>query len=470
MIARFLRNVAGIAALGAGLTVAAQAVPTQIEGHWEGRIAIPGAPLDVKVDLARDGDDWRGTVDIPAQGAEGLPLFRIRVRGTEADEQRVEFRIRGVPGAPTFKGRLVGAEIRGQFEQGGASFPFRLGRETVALARPQMPKPPFTYASEEVRFENGAVQLAGTLTVPAGEGPFPAVLLISGSGLQDRDQTLFGHKPFWVLADHLTRAGVAVLRVDDAGAGESTPHPAPPTIRESAADAGAAVDFLQGDARIGSVGLIGHSEGGVIAPMLASSRSDVAFVVLLAAPGVPGDELMRRQNERIYAVAGFPDERRERLLALLDRLFAVLMSDASAADAMPDVEQIVREQMAVNGLPPAEQQDDQVRAAAAQALTPGMRYFLRYDPGPALTATRVPVLALNGELDVQVDAAQNLPAIRAALEGARNPDVDIHRLPGLNHLFQTAATGLPNEYGVIEETIAPPVLDLIRDWVLRTVR
>ena len=273
-----------------------------------------------------------------------------------------------------------------------------------------------------------------------------------------------------MLADHLTRAGIAVLRVDDAGAGESTAHATPPTIREFAADAAAAVDFLQGDPRIGSVGLVGHSEGGVIAPMLASSRSDIAFIVLLAAPGVPGDELMRRQNERIYAAAGFPDERGERLLALLDRLFAVLKSDAPTAEAMPDVEQIVREQMVVNGLPPPEQQDDQVTAAAAQALTPGMRDFLRYDPRPALAATRVPVLALNGELDVQVDAEQNLPAIRAALEGAGNPDVDIHRLPGLNHLFQTAATGLPNEYGVIEETIAPPVLDLIRDWVLRTVR
>ena len=452
-----LLSVVGLAVLGAASAAA------EVEGHWEGRIEIPGAPLDVKVDLARDGEAWRGTIDIPAQGAQGLPLFRIQVRGE--GEQRVEFVIRGVPGAPTFKGRLAGGEISGRFEQGGASFPFRLGRETV-VRRPQVPQPPFPYTEEEVRLESGPLQLVGTLTLPDGKGPFPAALLISGSGPQDRDHTLFGHKPFWVLADHLSRAGIAVLRVDDAGAGDSTPHPAPPTIREFAADAGAAVDFLRSDPRIRSVGLIGHSEGGLIAPMLASSRDDLAFIVLLAAPGVPGDQLMRRQNERIYAAAGVSDEHRRVLLGLIDRLFAVLMSGAPAADALPQVEQIVREQMVANGVPVAQQLTDRVRAAAAQALAAGMRHFLRYDPRPALTRTRVPVLALNGELDVQVDAAQNIPAIQAALAEAGNANVEVQRLAGLNHLFQTATTGLPNEYGVIEETMAPTVLDLIRDWIV----
>ena len=225
------------------------------------------------------------------------------------------------------------------------------------------------------------------------------------------------------------------------------------------------VDFLRADARIGTVGLIGHSEGGAVAPLLASRRDDIGFVVLLAAPGVPGDELMRRQNERIYAALGFGANRRDRLLGLLDRLFAMLKSDASVTTATPQVEAIVREQMQANGVPPAEQQDAQVSAAAAQALAPAMRAFLRYDPRPALTRTRVPVLALNGERDVQVDAEQNLPAIRAALADADNGDVETHRLPGLNHLFQTAVSGLPND-GVLEETMAPLVLDGIRDWIL----
>ena len=461
MIKRLIGCAAGLAALGMATQSAAKA-----DGRWEGHIEIPGAPLLVKVVLEREAGDWQGTIDIPAQGAAALPLFGIAVRDNADDGLRVEFAIRGVPGRPTFQGRVTGGEILGEFEQGGASFPFRLGRRTVALSRPQEPRPPFPYESEDVRFESGPVRLAGTLTIPAGEGPFAAVLLISGSGLQDRDQTLFGHKPFWVLADHLSRAGIAVLRVDDAGTGQSEVHPSPPTLEDFAADASAGVDFLHADARIGTVGLIGHSEGGVVAPMLASSRSDIGFVVLLAAPGVPGDELMRRQNERIFAALEFPANRRERLLALLDRLFATLKSDATTAAAMPEVEAIVREQMQANGVPPAEQQDAQVSAAAAQALAPAMRSLLRYDPAPALARTRVPVLALNGERDVQVDAQQNLPAIRAALADAENADVETHRLAGLNHLFQTAVSGLPNEYGALEETMAPAVLDGIRDWIL----
>ena len=461
MTKRLFRCVAGLAALSMPMQAMARA-----DGQWEGHIEIPAAPLQVKVVLERVADAWQGTIDIPAQGAEALPLSRVSVRNVGDDAQRVEFTIRGVPGRPTFRGRLEGGEIRGRFEQGGATFPFRLGRQAVALMRPQEPRPPFPYASEDVRFESGSVRLAGTLTIPAGKGPFAAVLLISGSGLQDRDQTLFGHKPFWVLADHLSRAGIAVLRVDDAGTGQSDAHPSPATLEDVAADAHAGVDFLRADARIGTIGLIGHSEGGIVAPMLASRRDDIGFIVLLAAPGVPGDELMRRQNERIYAALDLPVDRRERLLGLLDRLYAVLKSDASVAEATPEVEAIVREQMQANGVPPAEQQDAQVSAAAAGALAPAMRALLRHDPRPALERTRVPVLALNGERDVQVDAGQNLPAIQAALAYAQNTDVETHRLPGLNHLFQTAGSGLPNEYGALEETMAPAVLDGIRDWIL----
>ena len=184
-----------------------------VTGHWEGHIEIPGQPLAVKVDLAVKDTDWSGAIDIPAQGAKGLPLSDIRVEKDGA-EVRVKFSIRGVPGNPTFDGHLQEGVISGTFSQGVAKFGFRLPREVVPdPVRPQEPKPPFPYQIEEVVFENGPVPLAGTLTIPPGDGPFPAVLLISGSGLQDRDETVFGHKPFWVLADHLTRAGVAVHRL-----------------------------------------------------------------------------------------------------------------------------------------------------------------------------------------------------------------------------------------------------------------
>ena len=448
------------------LGISASYAEDRVAGHWEGHIEIPGQPIAVKVNLAIDESDWRGTIDIPAQGAKGLPLSEIHV--AEADEgMRVKFSIRGVPGNPTFDGTLQGGVINGTFSQGGVTFGFRLSREIVSdPVRPQEPKPPFPYQIEEVAFQNGDINLAGTLTVPQGDGPFPAVLLISGSGLQDRDETVFGHKPFWVLADHLSRAGIAVLRVDDPGIGKSTPHPEPPTTADFATDVEAGVTFLKRDDRIGTVGLIGHSEGGIIAAIVASRRDDIGFVVLMAGPGVPGAELLLKQNERIFDGMGIVGERKETLLTLLDRLFTTLTSDMTEDEMRQQVDEIVRKQFEINGIPPAQQDETQVQAAVEQVLNPWMRYFLAFDPRPALEATRVPVLALNGELDVQVDAEQNLTAIDAALEKGGNHNVTLHRLPKHNHLFQRAKTGLINEYAVIEETISPEVLDLIRDWIV----
>ena len=408
----------------------------------------------------------RGTIDIPAQGAKGLPLSEIHV-AEEGEGMRVTFSIRGVPGNPTFDGTLQDGVINGTFSQGGVTFGFRLSREIVSgPVRPQEPKPPFPYQIEEVEFQNGDINLAGTLTVPQGDGPFPVVLLISGSGLQDRDETVFEHKPFWVLADHLSRAGIAVLRVDDPGIGKSAPHPEPPTTADFATDVEAGVTFLKRDDRIGTVGLIGHSEGGIIAAIVASRRDDIGFVVLMAGPGVPGAELLLKQNERIFDGMGIVGERKETLLTLLDRLFTTLTSDMTEDEMRQQVDEIIRKQFEINGIPPAQQDETQVQAAVEQVLNPWMRYFLAFDPRPAFEAICVPVLALNGELDVQVDAEQNLTAIDAALEKGDNHNVTVHRLPKHNHLFQRAKTGLINEYAVIEETISPEVLDLIRDWIV----
>ncbi len=439
----------------------------RVTGHWEGQIEIPGQPIIVKIDLTTNDNEWTGTIDIPTQGANDLPLSDIQVVEEDGSVQ-VKFSIRGIPGNPTFDGKLQDSTISGTFSQGGATFGFRLSREVVEVpARPQEPKPPFPYKIEEVAFQNGTVNLAGTLTLPFDDGPFPAVLLISGSGLQDRDETLVGHKPFWVLADHLSRAGIAVLRVDDPGIGKSTPHPKPPTTADFATDVEAGVVFLKQDARIGPIGLVGHSEGGLIAAIVASRSNDVSFIVLMAGPGVSGTELLRKQNERIFDAAGIANERQQRLLTLLDQLFTTLIAeDMAEEERRQDVERIVRKQLEINGVPPAKQDDGQVQALVEQSLTPWMRYFLTFDPRPAFEKIRVPVLALNGELDVQVDAEQNLTAIAAALDKGGNQDVTVHRLPKHNHLFQRALTGLVNEYGAIEETISPKVLDLIRDWIL----
>ena len=438
----------------------------RVAGHWEGKINVPIQPLTVKVDLSIKDNNWSGTIDIPTQGAKDLPLSNIHIEETDSNIN-VKFVIRGVPGNPTFDGHLHDNTISGKFTQGGVTLDFTLSRNAISdPVRPQEPRPPFPYKIEEVAFKNRTVNLAGTLTLPKGDGPFPAALLISGSGLQDRDQTLFGHKPFWVLADYLTRAGIAVLRVDDPGIGKSTPHPKPPTTADFATDVEAGVDFLKKDDRISSIGLIGHSEGGAIAAIVASRSDDVRFVILMAAPGVLGAELLRKQNERIFDAIGIAGKRKDTLLTLLDQLFTTLASNMADDELRQQVGEIVQKQFETNGIPRAQQNETQVQAAVEQALNPWMRYFLAFNPQPALKKVKVPVLALNGELDVQVDAEQNLTGIATALEQGGNRNVTIHPLPKHNHLFQRATTGLVNEYAAIEETISPEVLNLIRDWVL----
>lgn len=441
-------------------------VQNQVAGHWEGTIDVPNQPLNVKIDLSKKDGSWNGTIDIPAQGAIGLSLYDFQIDETE-EIPNVRFSINGVPGNPTFDGQLQEQTIKGKFTQASFTFDFHLSREKIAgPSRPQEPKPPFPYKIEEVEYKNGTVNLAGTLTLPTGAGPFPAVLLITGSGLQDRDETVFGHKPFWVIADYLTRAGIAVLRVDDPGIGKSTQHPNPPTTADFATDVDAGVAFLKKDKRIASVGLIGHSEGGAIASIVASRNDDVKFTVLMAAPGVVGSELLRKQNERIYDAMGFEKERKQALMTLLDSLFTILTSDKPDVEVHPQVSIIVRKQFELNGIQADKVDDRMVQASVEQALNPWMRYFLTFNPQPYLGKIKTPVLALNGELDVQVDAEQNITAIAHALEQGGNKYVTIHRIPELNHLFQHAKTGLVNEYAIIEETISPEVLKLIKDWIL----
>ena len=439
-------------------------------GHWEGSIEAPGQPLVVMVDLAETDGAWSGTIDIPAQGAVDLPLGGVAVEGAT-----VRFTINGVPGEPTFEGTLASGEITGEFRQGPARLPFRLGREAVeveAPSRPQEPKPPFPYDDEEVEYTNGDVRIAGTLTLPPGDGKVPAALLISGSGALNRDLELAGHKPFLVLADHLTRLGVAVLRVDDRGVGGSTGSTWQSTSRDKANDVLAGVSFLRGHERIDAerVGLIGISEGGLVAP-LALNRVEpgtIAYAVLLAGPGVPGGDLLRQQLRRIAAANGAPAQMIEELAALQDRALEIIGSGMPPQEAEAALREVVVEQLAAS--PETAQLSGEALEAAVSAavesnLSPWFRFFIRYDPRPALGGLAVPTLALFGGKDTQVDADQNQSAMEAALAASGNQDVTIRRLADMNHLFQTAVTGSPAEYARIEETMAPEVLDLIGSWI-----
>jgi pimeloyl-ACP methyl ester carboxylesterase len=329
--------------------------------------------------------------------------------------------------------------------------------------RPQTPTPPFPYLSEEVEYENAqhpGVHLAGTLTRPRGPGPFPAVLLITGSGAQDRDETVFGHKPFLVLADDLTRRGIAVLRVDDRGVGGSSGATLNDTSEDYATDVAAGVAFLKArkDIDPNAIGLVGHSEGALIATLVASKDPSIACLVFLAGPGLPGREVIVEQARAIALASGETPEAAEET-ALSQR--AIL--DAALSESDPErMKAAVLETTAKRGLPSP-------HPGALSALTSAWyRFYVAYDPRPALRNIRMPVLALLGSKDVQVTAAQNLPALREAL--ADNPRAEVRVLQGLNHGFQTAREGKLGEYASIEETIAPSALDLIGNWVTATLR
>ncbi len=440
---------------------------SDFSGHWEGAIKLPNGELGVLIDLAfTPAEGWTGTIDIPLQGATGLPLTDFVV-----SESDIRFSIQGVPGEPTFDGHHVGDEILGKFRQGDAELDFKLGRESISLpSRPQEPKPPFPYDSEEVTFGHGDISLAGTLTLPEGNGPFPAAVLITGSGPQDRDESLLGHKPFLVLADHLTRAGIAVLRSDDRGVGGSTGSVRNSTSADFAEDAIAAVEFLADRTEIAAdrIGLIGHSEGGMVAPLAVVRGADVAYLVHLAGPGVPTSQLLPKQAERVALASGTTAEAATSQAALIRELFDVLEADLSENETRERLTDIGRRQIALQDTGDEKITEQEIEEEISEqmevVLTPWFRYFAAYDPGPVLSKIEVPVLALNGELDTQVDAKQNLGGMEVLL--AHNKDVTLVSLPGLNHLFQHAETGSPAEYASIEETFAPEVLELISQWIL----
>ncbi len=439
-----------------GATVAfAQAPAPSVAGTWEGALEVGAVTLRIGVTIGAQADGGLSArMDSPDQGAYGLPLNDV----TFADGV-LRFSLRQANG--TFEGRLnaAAAEISGTWTQ-GMPMPLVLKRvdKPTRPSRPQEPKPPFPYRSEDVAITNapGPAVLAGTLTIPEGAGPFPAVVLISGSGAQNRDEEIFGHKPFLVLADHLSRRGIAVLRYDDRGVGRSKGDFASATSEDVAADAWAVWQALSARPGIDAkrVGLIGHSEGGLIAPMLAAAHPEIAFVVMLAGPGVAGEQVMLRQAAAIMKAGGASDEAIAANTALQQQAFAILREEKTTA-------RIVERLQAI----PVPGPKEASAAFVKQSSSPWFRFFATYDPAPALTKVRCPVLALAGELDLQVLPAQNLPAIGAALVQGGNQKHTVLELPGLNHLFQSARTGLPAEYGQIEETMAPAALDRVTAWI-----
>ncbi|WP_226668557.1 alpha/beta hydrolase family protein [Microbulbifer aggregans] len=441
----------------------------ELGGDWSGTLKVSSAiQLPLVIHLQHSADKWQGTLDSPAQGAFAIPMSSV-----EVDGNRLEFEIASLQAS--YRGMLDSQHgiIRGTFSQ-GQPIELELSRHTPSagqageLVRPQTPVAPFPYEVEEVQVLNKAadITLAGTLTRPEGEIKASAIL-ITGSGPQDRDESIVGHKPFAVIADHLTRKGFAVLRLDDRGVGQSSGNFATATSADFAGDISAAVDYLQGreDIPSQSIGLIGHSEGGMIAPMVASQRDDLAFVIMMAAPGVEIIDLYIEQRMNIFRSLGVQESNLNKISRLDRSVFEQINQLSSGESLTSETLESLREISRTTEVSNPSDIDSQVAALAQTYASPWFRYFLKFDPEPHIKGLNMPVLALNGSLDIQVSAQQNLSGIRKALSASQHGDFQIVELEGLNHLFQTAETGVVTEYGAIQETIAPKALNLMSNWL-----
>ena len=439
-------------------------------GAWQGAVKVGAVELRVVLNVtAKPDGGLAATLDSPDQGVKGIPVDEIAVTDKE-----VKLELKKINASFVGKVGGDGKEWAGTWTQGGADLPLTFKRLDKApdYARPQDPKKPYPYAEEEVAFENkpAGMKFAGTLTLPKGKGPFPAAVLIAGSGKHDRDESLMGHRPFLVLTDHLTRNGVAVLRCDDRGVGASTGDKFAVTDEDLAGDALAAVAFLKGRPEIDpkKIGLIGHSEGGIVAPIAAAKSDDVAFVVLLAGPGLVGEEILYRQGELIARAEKADDKTVARQRETQEKMFAILKKEKEDKAAREQLDALLREETAKLSDDQKKEAEKTKGAAEAQTklvLTPWFRFFLTYDPAPTLRRVKCPVLALNGERDLQVPAKADLEAVEKALKGGGNKDVTVKEMPKLNHLFQTCDTGALSEYAKIDETFAPAALKEISGWI-----
>jgi alpha-beta hydrolase superfamily lysophospholipase len=425
-----------------------------VVGSWQGELKVnESASLPLIVHFSKEKEQITATLDSPAQGATGIPINDILL-----NLPKVSFKVNAI--GMMFTGSLSDADtITGTFTQGSAELPLVLKRSVEAVktpSRPQTPVAPFDYISEDIVFTNAEanITLAGTLTKPKGDGEFAAVILISGSGPQDRDETLFDHKPFAVIADYLSKQGLAVLRFDDRGTAHSQGDFASATSEDFVTDVQAAYEYLATRADINKrkIGLIGHSEGGMIAPMLASKNKDIAFVVMMAGLGVDGVSLITQQSYDIQKLMGADEAaltvERKQDTQLYNRIVKGMTNEEIQAYFIQKGE------------------SEAAASAKAQKLgSPWMRFFLSYQPKQYMDEVDCPVLAINGSKDLQVAAKTNLSALKVLLEASNHPDFTLKTLPNLNHLFQNAETGLPTEYGTIEQTMDSQVLVLMAEWI-----
>lgn len=438
-----------------------------ITGKWNGVLKVQGVQLRLVFNITKTTNGYSATMDSPDQGAKDIP-----VTTTEFKDAKLKIAIPNL--ALQYNATLKNNMLDGTFTQGMLSVPLKMSRKKVAktaIERYQNPKKPYPYKSEEVIFSNKKhnISLAGTLTLPRNKKHFPTVILISGSGAQNRDEELLGHKPFLVLSDYLTRQGIAVLRFDDRGTAKSEGDFKSATSADFATDVEAAFLYLQSrkDIDKNNIGLIGHSEGGIIAPMVANNNKDIAFVILLAAPGINGLKNSLLQSRYIGKASGLSNAVLDKNEAINAKTLKLITDNNNQQKLKTDLTNLLRDMLKkYPNITAGKSQNEYIEAQLQQLTTPWLQYYLKYNPAFALEQLKCPILALNGAKDTQVPAKENIEAIKNALQKSGNKQVNIKIFPKLNHLFQECNTGLPAEYGTIKQTFSPTALQTISIWIL----
>lgn len=445
----------------------------EIVGTWQGVLKVQGVELEIVFHIDEQNSQYTSLMDSPTQGAFDIPTTK-----TTFKDNHLEIVVANL--GAFYQGKLHNDTITGTFNQGGMPFHLTLvSAEKKKLLRPQEPKAPYPYEVEEVTFTNTKekIDLAGTLTLPRQAEKFATVILIAGSGPIDRDETIFAHKPFWVLADYLTRQGIAVLRYDKRGIGESEGEYFTATTKDFAEDVEAAISYLKTRKEIDykNIGLIGHSEGGIIAPIVAAVNSDVKYIVLMAGLGVTGTELVLAQHHHEFDKLPLTDEKKEDLNDNLIDLYSNVMnwreyagSDEERNKLKEDLGKLWQNlSLETQG---ETQKDVFIKQTTAKIISPWFRYFLKTDPTAYIQKLSIPVLAINGENDTQVEYQSNLDGIEKALKRANNKQYSIKSYPNLNHLFQESTTGEIDEYGKIEQTFSPIVMSDMAKWIKQQVK
>ena len=446
-------------------------------GNWEGKLNV-GVELRIVFHIIADGKGGVASVaDSPDQDAYGLHCDTTIISGDEISIEMKDLK------AYVNAKMTNDSTLEGNFKQ-LALIPLTLKRvlKPSERYRPQTPKAPFDYKSEEVEYsgKDKLLRYGATITIPKGKGPFPAAVLITGSGAQNRDEEILGHKPFAVLADYLTKKGFVVLRVDDRGIGKSTGRFGLATSADFAIDVNNSVNYLLSRSEVDKkkTGLIGHSEGGMIAPMVAAERKDISFIVLMAGPGVPIIDLMAEQNEAVARSGGVTEDALKEIKPLFKTLVTVIEQSKDSAAAFTntaialegwakDKPKPVLEELNLGTIL---QRSEYVTAMVSQLQSPWFKYFIKFDPGKYLEQLNCKVLAVDGDKDVQVVSKQNLPGIQASLKKSKTKIYEVKELPGLNHLFQHCIKCTVAEYGELEETISPAALEIIGNWLEKNVK